>query len=165
MAGLIHNSFGLLPNDRPHQLKVGGSYAWPFRLVTGFFGQFLSGTPVSKYGCTPFFESCGIRFITPRGSEGRTPDIWSLDLHLEYPIELPREGWSLAVLADVFNATDNDRPTEIDQLWNFNFLDQTVDPNECGGADPTCPLGNSSYGEPIAFQQPRTVQLGLKLRW
>ena len=57
---LTEGGFGHLPGDRPHQLKAYGSYALPFGLVTGFVGQYYSGTPISKYGFWPDFY---LRFV------------------------------------------------------------------------------------------------------
>ena len=35
LPSLLEGAYGPLPNDRRHQVKLYGSYAWPFRLVTG----------------------------------------------------------------------------------------------------------------------------------
>src|SRR5205085_9005379 len=34
LVSLLKNTYGHLPNDRPHQLKVDGTYKWPFKLLT-----------------------------------------------------------------------------------------------------------------------------------
>jgi hypothetical protein len=157
---LVVDAEGLLPNDREHQLKVYGSYLTPFDLVIGTYAQFLSGTPISKLGAP------GERFIMPRGSFGRTPDSWNLDLHLAYPIQLGT-ATEITLIADIFNLTDQQEPTAGDQQWTSNRLPATEDPNECGGpgtgAGTACPLGNPNFGAPLGFQRPRTLRFGVKI--
>jgi outer membrane receptor protein involved in Fe transport len=160
LPALLVGAEGLLPNDREHQLKVYGSYVTPFDLLVGANAQFLSGTPISKLGAP------GERFIIPRGSFGRTPDIYTLDLHLAYPIQLGG-GTEITLIADIFNVTDQQEPTVVDQDWTFNELSATQDPNECGGPGTgpgtACPAGNPNFGSPIDFQRPRTLRFGLKI--
>jgi hypothetical protein len=71
-------------------------------------------------------------FLTRRGAEGRAPDIYEADVHLGYPVELPR-GASLHLLLDVFNVLDAQRPILLDQRWGFQEADNTspvpVNPN------------------------------------
>jgi len=160
LPSLLEGAFGLLPNDREYQFKLYGSYVWPFRLTTGFFAQYLDGTPISQLGAHDLYGT-NERFVTSRGSAGRTPDIWSLDVSLQYPLTLG--GTELRLLLDVFNLTDQQEVTVVDQTWTFAA---PSDPNpNCGGPDSGagCPLGNDHWGEPDQFQSPRTVRLGARL--
>ncbi|MEM7051946.1 MAG: TonB-dependent receptor [Acidobacteriota bacterium] len=150
---LLVGAEGLLPNDREHQFKLYGSYLWPFKLVTGFYGQFLSGTPISQLGAHPVYGTSE-RFVTPRGSFGRTPDRWNVDLHLQYPIEFGN-GTELKIIADIFNVTDEQEATTVDQDWTFARLTATPNPPD--------PQGNPNFGTPTSFQSPRTVRIGVKL--
>ena len=164
LPSLLKGAEGLLPNDREHQFKVFGSYVWPFKLVTGFYGQFLSGTPISKLGGHTIYGA-NERFITPRGSAGRTPDTWNIDLHLEYPITFGNDS-SLRLIADVFNITDESKAATVSQTWTNARLTETTDPNECGGPGTgpgtSCPNGNPQWGTATSYQTPRTIRLGLK---
>lgn len=164
---LLNGATGRLPNDREHQFKIYGSYLWPFKLTTGFYGQFLSGTPISKLGAHPIYGN-NERFVVPRGSAGTTDDVWNIDLHLEYPISFGGD-LELKLIADVFNVTDEDTATTVNQTWTFQRLFETTDPNECGGpgtgAGTTCPNGNPLWGTPTAYQTPQTFRLGVKLSW
>lgn len=163
----MKNTFGLLPNDHTHQAKLYGSYRWGFGLVTGLFAQYLNGSPISKRGSFPGFFGRGQRFITKRGSAGRTPDIYTIDLHLAYALPLGKI-LGLNLFADVFNVTDSQRAT-VDQIWTLAAAATTTDPNECGGpgtgAGTACPQGNPNWGGPVTFQEPRTVRLGARLTW
>jgi hypothetical protein len=165
---LAHNASGPLPNDHAHQVKLYGSYRWSFDLTAGFFAQYLTGTPISKIGFHEFGGSYR-RFITPRGSAGRTPDIFTIDLRAEYPISLQKGSLTIAVFADVFNVTDTQKPTYVDEMWTFAAARQTEDPNECGGPGTgpgtACPDGNPNWGGPVLFQAPRALRVGARLSW
>jgi len=172
LPDLLDGAYGPLPNDREHQFKVYGSYLWPMRLVTGFYAQFLSGTPITQFGAHHLYGRTE-RFVTPRGSYGTMPDIWNIDLHFEYPISF-RGGAELKLIADLFNVTDQQEPTVIDQEWTLAHIRNSpapgvIDPVQlnCGGPGTgpgtACENGNSLFGEPTQYQQPRTLRLGVKL--
>ena len=156
-----------MPNDRPHQFKIYGSYHWSFGLTTGFHGAYVSGTPISELGAHPGFPP-GSRFVTPRGDAGRTPDVWFVDLRLQQPLRL-RSGLDLHLLADLFNVTNQQSAMGVDEIWTFNVMERTLDPGECGGPGTgpgtDCPLGNSLWGTATHFQRPRTLRVGVKLSW
>lgn len=165
---LAHNASGPLPNDRTHQAKLYGSYQWSFGLISGFFAQYVSGTPLSKRGYHDFFGPFPFRFITPRGSAGRTPDLFTIDLRTEYPVPF-KGGLKISVFADVFNLTDTQKPIFVDEIWTFEAARRTEDPNECGGPETgqgtACPPGNPNWGKPILFHAPRTLRVGTRLSW
>jgi hypothetical protein len=170
----VENAKGPLPNDRTHQAKLYGSYHWRFGLTSGFVAQYSSGTPIDKKGSltgsTPRSVAFGRgqRFITPRGSGGRTPDLFTLDLHLGYTLRIG-SALSLRLFGDLFNVTDAQRAVGVDEVWTFAQAPRTVDPNECGGPGTgpgtACPQGNPKWGGPLTFQDPRTVRLGTRLTW
>jgi hypothetical protein len=73
----------------------------------------------------------------------------------------------LPASADIFDITDQQEPTVVDQDWTFEPLTVTEDPNECGGPGTgpgtACPAGNPNFGTPTDFQRPRTLRFGLKI--
>lgn len=75
---------GVLPGDRPHYLKLYGSYKLPFGLTVGTVINAMSGIPTSTHwnaivaGLIPF----------NRNDMGRTPFLWFTNLYLEYGIKL-----------------------------------------------------------------------------
>jgi hypothetical protein len=164
------NTSGLLANDRTHQAKLYGSYQWSFGLTSGLVAQYLSGIPISKRGNFPLrqFFSQGQRFITPRGSAGRTPELFTLDLHLGYTLRMGN-ALSVSLFGDLFNVTDSQRAVSVDEIWTFARADRTEDPSECGGPGTgpgtNCPQGNPNWGEPLTFQEPRTLRLGVRLNF
>jgi len=169
LPSLLVGAFGLLPNDREYQFKMYGSYLWPFRLTTGFYAQYLDGTPISKLGAHPIYGS-DERFVTARGSAGRTPDVWNLDVSFAYPIAFGDT--DLKLLVDVFNITDQQEATTVDQTWTNASRDENGDAlpglaGDCGGPGTgegtACAAGNPRWGTPTSFQTPRTIRLGAKL--
>jgi hypothetical protein len=144
---LMVNAYGLLPADRTHVLKVYGAYyaeKVPLELSGGFFLQ--SGTPISAVGSSPVWGT-GAAFCQPRGTAGRTPTTWSLDVGVQYTFKLWRT--DLALRADIFNVTNEQKTTAVDQLYNVydTSLTQT----------------NPYYKMPITHQPARRVRLAL--RW
>jgi hypothetical protein len=164
LPSLLDGAFGLLPNDREYQFKVYGSYVWPIRLTTGFYAQYLDGTPVSKLGAHRVYGA-NERFVTDRGTAGRTPEIWNVDVHLQYPISFGG-GTDLALIVDVFNITDQQEAATLDQTWT-NARADGGNLNDCGGPGTgpgtACPAGNPLWGTPTSYQSPRTIRLGAKL--
>jgi len=149
---LLENADGLLNNDREWQLKVLGSYNFDFGLVAGANILYVTGTPISKLGSDRSY-AFGERFVTQRGSEGRTGDWASLDLHLAYNI--PISVYGIEVVFDIFNVFDNQVAVEVDQVWTLN--DQDAD-------DPDAQT-NEDWGEPLVYSPPRHIRLGLRFSW
>lgn len=169
LPSLLEGAFGLLPNDREYQFKMYGSYLWPFRLTTGFYAQYLDGTPISKLGAHPIYGA-NERFVTARGSAGRTEEIWNIDLSFAYPIAIGNT--DLKLLVDVFNITDEAAAATVDQTWTNARRDEDGNAlpglaNDCGGPGTgegtACPRGNPRWGTPTRYQSPRTIRLGAKV--
>lgn len=61
--------------DKPYQLKVHGSYTFPFGLTVSEGFQFSAGIPIDMKGPEIYNGySDGNVFFVPRGSNGRTPE-------------------------------------------------------------------------------------------
>ena len=69
---------GPLNTDRPHQLKLTGTYSFPFGLDVAAFFRVMSGVPVTRW---TDFEHLEI-MVDNRGSDGRMPTWSQLDLAL-----------------------------------------------------------------------------------
>ena len=55
-------------------------------------------------------------FSKVRGTAGRTPTIWALDLGAQYTFKIWKS--NLALRADIFNVTNEQRTTTVDQTYN-----------------------------------------------
>ncbi len=140
-----------LPNDRPHQLKVLGSYRFDAGIGVGAGLLASSGRPLTPMAVNPVYGRAGEIPEAPRGSgieteDGftrRTQSEWSLDLHLDY--ELPLRTGRLVLILDVFNVLDRDGVTDYDQNTERDFG-----------------VLNPDFGRRTAHQAPRSVRLGLR---
>lgn len=142
---------GPLPNDRTHEVKVHGTYAFDFGLALGAGLTAGSGRPLTPMAANPVTNRRGDIPEAPRGSgietvdglETRTPFEWSVDLHADYPIELSRV--RLLLVLDVFNLFDARQVTGYDQDTQLGFR-----------------VANPNYGYRTAYQDPRSVRLGIR---
>ncbi len=121
---------GALSNDRRHQLKASGIYNTPWKLSLGVSAYWRSGTPVTRYGYSDAYRRYEF-FLTPRGTEGRTPSNYDADIHLGYPIAAGRSKVNL--LLDVFNILNTQRAVLLDERYGFqesdNALPKPANPN------------------------------------
>lgn len=139
---LMRNSYGYLPNDRRHQVKLFGAYALTSELRIGTNVLVSTGRaknmfvtaddPVASYGAD--------YLAVPRGSAGRMPTQYRFDLSLTY-----KPKWAdnrLTIAFDVFN------------ILNGRAVTETVETVEtaAGGREYT-------YGLPSAWQTPRYMRL------
>lgn len=146
----LQNAYGPLPNDRPHAFKLLGSYRFRFGLTAGAYATVQSGTPLNELGAnrtSPF----DFVFLRPRGSAGRTPTLWDLNVHMAYEV---RGGGVLSrsrVLLDAQHLFSQRKPVHLNQM---RFL--AVD----SAGNQTTP--NPNYLRPIAYQPPTNVRLGFQ---
>jgi|CXWL01.1.fsa_nt_gi hypothetical protein len=140
---------GDLSNDRRHQFKVSGIYITPFKLSVGVSAYYKTGTPLTRYGYSDGYGRYEF-FLTERGGEGRGPDVYEADAHLDYPIELGPV--TLDVLLDVFNLLNAQRPILLDQRWGFQESDNAL---------PT--PANPNYGKPVIRTAPTSARIGLRV--
>jgi len=149
--GMMEHGTGDLPNDHRHNAKLFGVYAWDFGLQLGGNVFWRTGMPLNSFGFHPsdpltrwwgyysFFTDGEPR---PRGSLGRTPDVWSLDLMLKYAFAAAGLDWNVRV--DVFNVFNNDA-----EVWNSHFAERAWNG-----------VPNEHFGEPEYHQAPRSVRFG-----
>jgi TonB dependent receptor/Carboxypeptidase regulatory-like domain/TonB-dependent Receptor Plug Domain len=156
---LMLGSFGYLPNDRRHTLKLFGN--WDITDEWSVGGNLLiqSGRPENCfgiYGSDPAnyrvaYFSCDAgepnglnngNTIVDRGTVGRTPWTTTFDLNVAYRPTFA-DG-KLAFKVDVFNLFNSDKPTSVD---------------EEGEDDLGSPAGaRNTYLTPLSWQTPRSVR-------
>ena len=143
------NATGLVPNDRTHLFKFSGYYIFSFGLITGITFTAQSGTPLSEYAGT----DVGIKFLSPLGSNGRTPSIWDLNARFIYQISVFNVSSSRLIL-DIFHIASQLKPVDIDQQHYFS-----VDKN----GNPI--FLNPYYGKTSRYQQPMSIRLGMEVNF
>jgi hypothetical protein len=138
---------GPLPNDRTHALKTYGFFQATPEWLFGANVAIASGRPKNCIGFDPvdaiqygasYFE-CNNE-PAPRGSRGRLPWTYKVDLNAQYRPMWGGEAQNLAFSVSVFN------------LFNSQKTLSQVD----GGEDPV-----DDYQRPLSFQTPRYVQFGV----
>ncbi len=158
-----NESTGKLPTDRPHQFKVYGAYAFDWGLTVGASAFGMSGTPISVE-----FELNNIQGYYPvgRGTEGRNPFLWRLDLYAEYNLKITDRyaiQFNLNVL-NVFNThialrrfhLINQEDVYLDDdeiLAGYDYL-QVIQDHDV--------LGDPRYQKEWTFQAPITARIGVK---
>ena len=143
---------GPLPNDRPHQVKVYSSYAFPRGLDLGAGFSLVSGQPLTPMTTDPVSGAVGYIPLAPRGSgmmtedgfRNRTPAVWSLDLHADYAFRIAPG--RLVLSADVTNVFNKQTVTSYDQRTQLSFG-----------------VPNPDFGKRTGIQDPRQVRLGVRL--
>ena len=153
VAAMLDGGAGDLPNDRRHNLKVYGSYAFDFGLQLSGGTWYRSGRPVNAFGWHPtdpwaraydnyaFFnngEAC------PRGCAGKSDAAWALDLGVRYDWSWFGADWHARV--DAINLTNN------------HSVEVVVEATDLSNHQP-----NPSYLLPRYYQSPRTVRFGFGL--
>ena len=173
IPSFLQNADGLLRADKPYQFKLHSAYTFPFGLTVseGFFVS--AGVPVSAQGPEIYNGyGDGTIWMKPRGSEGRTPAYWALDLHADYDIPVFGKGSSkrLSLIVDAFNVFNRHQTLELDQDYAYEGMpniDEWEDPSNLDAFGN--PMYNPSltpsqyYKTPILYQSPRSVQVGVKL--
>ena len=151
---LFKNSIGLLPNDRTHVFKLNASYRFDFGLTcaTSFFWE--SGTPLSEFSGS-HGGTVWVVNLVPRGSAGRLPSLWDLNMRFAYGMPF----WNFGqlrprLILDLFHVASQKQVVMQDQL-HYNDLDAS--------GNPVFP--NPSYGMPTKFQPPMSVRLGMEVNF
>ena len=148
------NATGLLPNDRTHIFKLNASYQFDDGLTCGALFLWESGTPLSEYAAK---YSAGLTWPinqVQRGSAGRLPSLWDLNLRLAYLLPFWSEtGFRPRLIIDVFHVASQRQVVMQDELHYLNIdAGNPVDPNP-------------NYGMPQKFQPPMSVRLGIEVNF
>ena len=170
LQSLLNNTYGRLPNDRPHQFKFNGSYRTPWKLLlsANFYAQsgvpFNQLTPHPIYGNNEGFAVIRGTAIVPTVTanepgfpnvvqsigSSRTPTTMNLDLGVYYPIKLG-EKRELRLSGDWFNALNSQRAVTLDQTFSIN-----------SGVSGVAPVVNPFWGSAQLVQPPSSFRFGAK---
>jgi outer membrane receptor protein involved in Fe transport len=170
LQSLLDNTYGRLPNDRPHQFKFNGSYRTPFKLLISGNFYIQSGTPFNQliphpiYGNNEGFAvqrgtaivptvtatQAGFPNIVNSIGSNRTPTTMNLDLGAYYPIKIG-EKKELRLTGDWFNVFNSQRALTLDQTFSIN-----------SGVTGVPPVANPFYGAALLVQAPSAFRFGAK---
>lgn len=161
LQSLLANTYGRLPNDRPHQVKFDGSYRKPWKLLVSGSFRAQSGIPFNAliphplYGDNQGFEVQRGTAINPLSGRNRTPTTYNLDLGVYYPINFG-ENRQLRIQVDWFNVTNEQRAVRQDETLRTN--------SGIAGAN-FIQFPNPFYGQGTIFQYPSALRLGIKFQF
>jgi hypothetical protein len=165
----LFNRDGPLPEDRPHNVKVLGSYFIPFGNNTVVIGaQFnaQSGTPIDVVGYSPVY---GRReaYILPRGAGGRTPWVSAFDLHVSYRRKI-NQLFTMEAYLDFFNLFNQHAATGVDMEWTTSRVTSIINGTVADLANLKTNNGgplllNPNFGHATSFQAPLSTRLGVRL--
>jgi outer membrane receptor protein involved in Fe transport len=170
LQSLLDNTYGRLPNDRPHQFKFNGSYRTPWKLLISGNFYIQSGTPFNQliphpvYGNNEGFAvqrgtaivpsvtatTAGFPNVVESIGSNRTPRTMNLDLGAYYPIKLG-EKRELRLSGDWFNVFNSQRAVTLDQTYSIN-----------SGVTGVAPVLNPFYGSALLVQPPSSFRFGAK---
>ena len=154
--------YGYLPNDRRHQFKLRGAYAFNDHWEVGASLTAQSGRPVSAFGVgNPFdgtnyhsFYICvancdadpseRVYELHERGTEGRLP--WTYDLGASLTYKQSFGSANLRVKFAIYNLLNEEVVTEVDEEL-----------------EPDIGFRNPDYRRGTAYQSPRYAQLTVSL--
>jgi outer membrane receptor protein involved in Fe transport len=170
LQSLLDNTYGRLPNDRPHQFKFNGSYEFPFKLMLSGNFYMQSGTPFNQLIPHPVYGN-NEGFAVQRGTaivptvtatqagfpnkvesigSSRTPTTMNLDLGVYYPIHFG-EKKELRLTGDWFNVFNSQRAVTLDQTYSIN-----------SGVTGVPPVLNPFWGSALLVQPPSAFRFGAK---
>jgi hypothetical protein len=159
LVTLLANTYGRLPNDRPHQFKLDGSYQWKFKLMTSASFRAQSGIPFDALIPHPVYGN-NEGFAVPRGTANnpvtssiRTPRTYNLDLGVYYPLSVG-EGKELRFQLDWFNVTNPQAAIRQDTTQLIN-----------SGVAGVPPIDNPFFGQGTIYQFPSAFRAGLKFKF
>jgi hypothetical protein len=149
---------GPLPLDRPHQVKIYGSYALPFGVNVGTGIDLSSGKPLTPLAANPSYRTAGEIPEGPRGSgfetidgfRTRTPFFSEVNLHVDYALRLGGAR-RLTLIGDLFNLFNQQTVLDYDNFTESGF----------GSPNPDFGQPRSLVDGP-AIQAPFVVRVGIR---
>ncbi len=158
LVSLLENSYGRLPNDRPHQFKMNGTYQTSFKLMLSGNFYIQSGIPFNAliphpvYGNNEGFGVVRGTAVNPFTGSTRSPTTFNLDFGAYYPIKMG-EKREFRIMFDWFNVTNTQRAVREDETVRIN--------SGIAGAQ-GIQFPNAGYGYGTVFQFPSHFRLGAK---
>ena len=161
---LLGDPNGVLPLDRPHQIKAYANYEWAARLNVGVGINLSSGKPLTPMASQPNYGDPGEIPVSARGTgiqtvDGfmtRTPFERQVDLQMSYRRKAGGTR-SVTFVADIFNLFNERRVTSYDQNTQLTY----PTPNPDFGK----PVSTLFAGNPPQFQPPFAARAGVRIQF
>ena len=155
---------GILPLDRPHQIKMYGNYMFHAGLNVGVNVSLSSGRPLTPMAANPVYDSPGEIPVAPRGSGIQTIDGFLERTPFESQVDL-EAAWALkfagnrriTFMADVFNLFNEKRILNYDQDTQLNAGTANKDFGK--------PVNSLLSGTPAQYQVPITLRIGARFEF
>jgi hypothetical protein len=173
-ASFLHQKYGRLYLDRPHNVRLDATYITPFKLSIGLQAYYQSGPPLSKVGY--FNSGYGAQVqLVPLGTAGRLTAQYEGNLSLAYPFTLGPT--TVTLQASVFNVLNRQGVVDVDNNWQISpgvnypqdlaHYNQLFYPACSAGQDPVADKcneqNNPNYGKAIRRQDPRQLRAAIKV--
>jgi len=150
---LAQNAGGYLPNDRRHQLKANGYYAFTPEFMVGGVLTVASGRPMNCRGQYPNIDPASPNYGSyhffcngqpvPRGTFGRLPNTVRFDMSARYT---PTWAPGLNVGLNVYNVFNRQSIANVNELYNQG----------------TTSTINANWGRVQSYTTPRYVEFQLR---
>jgi len=155
---------GILPLDRPHQVKLYGNYAWASGFNVGAGINLSSGQPFTPFAANPNYGSdgeiptapCGSGIQTIDGFKKRSPFESQTDLQASYALRM-NGARRVTFLADVFNVFNQKSVRYYSQ--NTQLDNNVVNP------DFGKPVNTNLAGNPPQYQAPFNMRVGIRFEF
>jgi outer membrane receptor protein involved in Fe transport len=155
---------GPLPLDRPHQLKLYGTYTFPIGVNASLGIDVSSGKPLTGLAANPNpnyqnggeipLTPRGIGFVTSEGFRDRTPFTTTVNGQASYDLRLA--GRNLMLVADVFNIFNTQTPLDYNNFYETTF----------GAINPDYGLrGSSGVINGQQLLTPRQIRVGARFEF
>jgi hypothetical protein len=160
----LGSSNGILPLDRPHQVKLYGNRNWSSGLNIGGGINLASGKPLTPMAANPNYGSSGeipeaargTGIDTVDGFSKRSPFESQVDIQAAYTLRASAQR-RVTLLADVFNLFNQRRVTSYDQ--NTQLANGPENP------DFGKPISTVFAGNPPQFQSPFNMRVGVRFEF
>ena len=166
---LYLNQNGPLPNDHPNIFHLDGYYTRPVglkgRVTLGLSFTARSGMP--RNYVSDLYAGQQLSLLLPRGAAGRTPTVTELDGKVGYGRALT-DKVNLEAYIDLFNIFDQQAATLTDDNYTFDqavpIVNGTTSDLKYAKNTAGQPINkNPNFGQALAYQNPFSARLGLRL--
>jgi len=167
LPSLTVNHDGPLPLDHTHSVKLYGSKEFVLggnlSVTVGASYRGLSGAPTNVSAGHAIY-GVGYSFLLPRGSGPRLPWVHTIDGRVGVNYRYNKDA-SVTLSLDAFNLFNFQAVAATDENYTFDSVVANADIKSVDDYVNTSgkPLTkNPNYGQPTAYQAPRSIRIGLR---